>query len=63
MASIHYEKVDVSSRALKALKNDFDEAPKEKKIGRWYSFSCDEDESIIKWGTAERFLKPEDFLH
>lgn len=28
-----------------------------------YSFSCDEDESIIKWGTAERFLKPEDFLH
>ena len=37
MASIHYEKVDVSSRALKALKNDFDEAPKEKKIGCWYA--------------------------
>ena len=37
MASIHYEKVDVSSRALKALKNEFDEAPKEKKIGRWYA--------------------------
>ncbi len=37
MASIHYEKVDISSRALKALKRDFDKAPKENKIGRWYA--------------------------
>lgn len=34
--------------------------PEEKRI---FSFSCDEDEAVIKWSAAEKFLKADDFLN
>lgn len=37
MSSIHFEKVDVSSKVLKSLEENLKKAPKEKKIGRWYA--------------------------
>jgi len=39
MPSLRYEEIEVSDELLSDLKADFDKAPPEKKIGRWYAMN------------------------